>query len=62
VQFEEYGGYAVGDTIIARVRYGNCDTKATIVSISTELGTVWFDTNSGFAFELEDIKGKVDEI
>lgn len=62
MQFEKYGGYAVGDTIIARVRYGNCDTKATIVSISKELGTVWFDTNGGFAFELEDIKGKVNEI
>ena len=59
---QEYKGYAVGDTIIATTRYFNCATKGTIVSISKELGTVWFDTNGGFAFELEDIKGKVNEI
>ena len=54
-----YKGYAVGDTIIAKARYLNCDTKGTIVSIELILGTIWFNTNGGFSFQLKEIKGKV---
>ena len=56
---QEYKGYAVGDTILATTRYFNCATKGTIVSIELILGTVWFNTNGGFSFQLEEIKGKV---
>lgn len=59
---QEYKGYAVGDTIIAKARYLNCDTKGTIVSIELILGTVWFNTNGGFSFQLKEIKGKCNEI
>ena len=57
---QEYKGYAVGDTIVATTRYFNCDTKGTIVSIELILGTVWFNTNGGFSFQLKEIKGKVE--